>query len=71
MKKAINLPQGTEKMTQGEIWTPSTKAFKEFTDENDGGYRMIKTTDPEYKGLIRLRDYSRGYSTWVKRYSIS
>ena len=71
MKKAINLPQGTEKMTLGEVWTPITKTFREFTDENDGGYRMIKNTDPEYKGLVRLRAYAKGYSTWVTRYSIS
>ena len=71
MKKAVNLQQGTEKMTLGEVWTPTTKTFKEFADENGGGYRMIKTTDPEYKGLIRLRAYAKGFSTWVTRYAIS
>lgn len=71
MKKAINLQQGTEKMTVGEVWTPETKTFKEFTDENGGGYRMIKNSDPEYKGLVKLRVYAKGYSNWVKRYAIS
>ena len=71
MKKAVNLQQGTEKMTIGEVWTPSTKTFREFSDKHDGGYRMIKNTDPEYKGLVRLRAYAKGYSTWVTRYSIS
>ena len=71
MKKAVNLPQGTEKTTLCEIWTPATKTFRDFTEENDGGYRMIKTNDPDYKGLVRLRAYAKGYSNWVTRYSIS
>ena len=71
MKKAVNLSQGTEKTTVGEIWTPTSKTFRDLPDENDGNYKMIKNTDPEYKGLIRLRAYARGYSTWVTRYSIS
>ena len=71
MKKAINLPQGTEKMTAGEIWTPNSKTFRDFTDDSTDSYKMIKSTDPEYKGLVRLRAYAKGYSTWVTRYSIS
>ena len=71
MKKAVNLPQGTEKITQGEIWTPTSKTFNDMPDKEENGYRMIKTTDPEYKGLVRLRAYAKGYSTWVSRYSIS
>ena len=71
MKKAINLPQGTEKITAGEIWTSATKTFRPLNDENEGKYKMIKPTDYKYKGLIRLRAYAKGYSTWVTRYSIS
>ena len=71
MKKAVNLPQGTEKISEGKIWTPTSKGFQEFNDEKEGGYKMIKSTDPEYKGLVRLRAYAKGYSTWVTRYSIS
>ena len=70
MKKAINLPQGTEKITAGEIWTSATKTFRPLNDENEGKYKMIKPTDYKYKGLIRLRAYAKGYSTWVSRYSI-
>lgn len=71
MKKSVNLHQGTEKMSNGEVWTPATKTFKDFEDENGGGYRMIKNTDPEYQGLVRLRAYAKGFATWVTRYSIS
>ena len=71
LKKAINLKQGTEKITDGEIWTPTSKGFRKYTDENEGSYKMIKSTEPEYKGLIKVRAYAKGFSTWVGRYSIS
>lgn len=69
MKKAVNLPQGTERITNGEIWTPH-HGWQELIDENDGAYVMINGDAPEYKGLVRLRAFAKGYSAWVNRYSI-
>ncbi len=70
MKKAVNLSQGTEKISQGDIWTPHSTGWNDLQDENGGAYRMIKGDAPEYKGLVRLRAFAKGYSTWVNRYSI-
>ena len=70
MKKAVNLPQGTEKITSGQVWKISTKSWSNLDDENDGNYRMIESDSPEYKGLVRLRAYAKGYSKWVTRYAI-
>ncbi len=71
MKKAVNLPQGTEKITAGQIWTATTRTFKPLEDENAGAYRMIKRNEPDYRGLVRLREYAKGYSSWVSRYAIN
>ena len=70
MKKAVNLPQGTERIAAGSMWT-SAKKWTDLDDEFDGAYRSITENDPAYKGLTRLRAYAKGYSTWVTRYSIS
>lgn len=70
MKKAVNLPQGTERITAGSTWTAATK-WTDLDDEYDGAYRSIKEDDPDYKGLVRLRAFAKGYSTWVTRYSIT
>ena len=71
MKKSVNLTQGTERLIRGEVWTLLTKRWNTFEDDYGGAYRMIKNDEPDYKGLVRLRAYAKGYSTWVKRYSIS
>ena len=70
MKKAVNLSQGTEKISAGDIWTPQTASWNNLNDEYGGAYRMIHGDEPEYKGLVRLRAFAKGYSTWVNRYSI-
>ena len=70
MKKAVNLSQGTEKISSGEVWTPQSAKWKNLEDEYSGAYRMIHTDEPEYKGLVRLRAFAKGYSTWVNRYAI-
>lgn len=70
MKKAINLTQGTEVIKSGQMWTP-TNSWQELQDEYDGTYRMIKTDDPDYKGLVRLRAYVKNNSNWVTRYSLN
>lgn len=69
MKKAVNLTQGTESIKDGKIWTP-TNAWKKLEDEFDGAYRMIKSDDPDYKGLVRLRAYVKNNPNWVTRYSL-
>ena len=70
MKKAVNLSQGTEKISMGDIWTPNGAGWNNLEDENGGAYKMIRGDAPEYKGLVRLRAFAKGYSTWVNRYSI-
>ena len=70
MKKAVNLSQGTEKISSGDVWTPQSAGWNNLKDENGGAYRMIHGDAPEYKGLVRLRAFAKGYSTWVNRYSI-
>ena len=70
MKKAVNLREGTEKISSGEVWSISTKRWRDIDDENDGNYKMIDGSSPEYKGLVRLRAYVKGYSKWVTRYAI-
>lgn len=70
MKKAVNLPQGTERIAAGSMWTAATK-WTDLNDEYDGAYKSITEDDPAYKGLTRLRAYAKGYSTWVTRYSIN
>ena len=71
MKKAVNLTQGTERMISGEVWSLSNKRWNSFEDDYGGAYRMIKNDEPDYKGLVRLRAFAKGYSSWVKRYAIS
>lgn len=71
MKKSVNLSQGTERTVSGDVWTLSSKRWNVLEDEYGGAYRMIRNNEPDYKGLVRLRAYAKGYSTWVKRYSIS
>ena len=69
IKKAVNLTQGTEVVKSGRIWTP-TNSWQDLVDENDGAYRMIKSDEPDYKGLVRLRAYVKNHSRWVCRYSL-
>ena len=71
MKKAINLPQGTERIVSGQIWSAGTKRWDELDDEFGGAYRMIQNDEPDYKGLTRLRAFVKNHSSWVSRYSIS
>ena len=70
VKKAVNLSQGTEKISSGEVWTITTKRWRNLDDENDGNYKMIESSSPEYKGLVRLRAYVKEYPQWVTRYTI-
>lgn len=69
MKKNVNLPKGTEKIISGKYWSPQ-KGWQTLDDDMDGAYRVIDEKSPEYKGLVRLRAFADGYSSWVNRYSI-
>ncbi len=69
MKKSVNLTQGTEVIKDGQIWTP-TNSWQTLKDEYDGAYRMIKSDEPDYKGLVHLRAYVKNNSNWVNRYSL-
>ena len=69
MKKAVNLPQGTERIAAGSMWTAEQNKWTDLKD--DGTYHSIKEEDAAFKGLVRLRAYAQGYSTWVTRYSIT
>ena len=70
-KKTVNLSQGTERIAAGNVWSISTRRWSEFNDESGGIYHMIKSDEPDYKGLIRLRAFVKGYPNWVNRYAIS
>jgi hypothetical protein len=69
MKKSVNLTQGTEVIKDGQTWTPNN-SWQELKDDYDGAYRMIKTDEPDYKGLVRLRAYVKNNQSWVNRYSL-
>ncbi len=69
-KRAVNLPQGTERIIRGEAWTPSAGWQTLTSDTATGRYYMIDSSSPAFAGLTRLRAYSTGYSTWVNRYRI-
>ena len=68
-KRAVNLPQGTERIITGKYWSP-TDGWQPLDDGYEGAYRMIASEAPEGRGLIRLRAFADGYSTWVGRYRI-
>jgi hypothetical protein len=69
MKKAVNLPQGTERIVRADYWSPQMN-WQPLDDDYEGAYRMIDPKAPEYKGLMRLRAFAKGYSHWVTRYSL-
>ena len=68
-KRAVNLPQGTERIVTGRYWSPSD-GWQPLDDGYEGAYRMIVREAPEGRGLIRLRAFADGYSTWVNRYQV-
>lgn len=68
-KRAVNLPQGTERIVTGKYWS-SAGGWQPLEDGYEGAYRMIARGTPEERGLVRLRAFADGYSTWVTRYQI-
>lgn len=69
MKKAVNLPQATQKVIAWKYWS-ADGGWKDLTGELDGMYTLIVPDSHEYAGLKRLRAYAAGYQYWVKRYSL-
>ena len=68
-KRAVNLPQGTERIITGRCWSPKD-GWQPLDDDYEGAYRMIPQNTPEQRGLVRLRAFADGYSTWVTRYQL-
>ncbi len=71
MKKAVNLSQGTERIITGQIWNINTRHWAALDDEYGGSYHMIRSNEPDYKGLVRLRAFAKKNSAWVNRYTMS
>ena len=69
LKKVLNLPQGSVRILQARYWSPNTK-WQDMGDQLDGSYHMIESDTPSYKGLVKLRAFAKGYSTWVHRYQL-
>ena len=69
MKKAVNLPQGTQKVIVWKYWS-AQGGWKDLSGELDGLYTLIREDSHEAAGLKRLRAYASGYQYWVKRYSL-
>ena len=69
-KRAVNLPQGTERIISGRYWSPED-GWQPLEDDYEGAYRMIARESAEERGLIRLRAFADGYSTWVRRYQLT
>lgn len=68
MKKAVNPAQGTERTINGKYWSPQT-GWQNLTGDMVN-YRMVRATDPRYKGITTLRTYIENHRAWVNRYSL-
>ena len=49
----------------------NTRRWAELDDEYGGAYRMIRSNEPDYKGLVRLRAFVKSHEAWVNRYTMS
>ena len=70
LKKAVNLPQGTERVVKAKYWSGQT-GWKDLEDDLGGAYRMIFTGTPQAQGLTALRTYAQTHVKWVNRYSLN
>ena len=68
-KRAVNLPQGTERIVTGRYWSP-VDGWQPLDDGYEGAYRMIMRDGPEGRGLVRLRAFADGYQMWLSRYQL-
>lgn len=69
LKKAVNLPQGTERIVAARYWSGQT-GWKDMEDDMGGAYRLIKSGMPQADGLTVLRLYAKDHAAWVDRYRI-
>ena len=69
LKKAVNLPQGTERIVAARYWSGQT-GWKDMEDDMGGAYRLIKSGMPQADGLTVLRLYTKDHAAWVDRYRI-
>lgn len=69
LKKAVNLPQGTERIVAARYWSGQT-GWKDMEDDMGGAYRLIKSGMPQADGLTVLRLYANDHAAWVDRYRI-
>lgn len=70
LKKAVNLPNGTESIIRARYWSGQT-GWKDLEDDLDGAYRYIKAGTPQAQGIRALRNYAYTHEKWVNRYSIN
>ena len=70
LKKAVNLPNGTEAIVSAEYWSGQT-GWQTLEDDLDGAYRYIKAGTPQAQGIRVLRNYAHTHEKWVNRYSIN
>ncbi len=68
-KKAVNLPQGTEKVVRISQWDHNS-GWKDITNTTDGMYHAITAGSKSEKALIKLRLYEGEHKAWIKRYSL-
>ena len=68
-KKAVNVPQGTEKIVRYLHW--DSKGWQDYTDsETDGNYYAITPGSRSAKAQSVLKIYEGNHEAWVNRYSI-
>ena len=70
-KIAVNLIQGTVRTVAADEWNSSNRRWQPFNDDFGGAYRLIKSDDPDYNALVRLRAFAKANHNWIVRYSIS
>ena len=70
LKKAVNLPQGTERIVAARYWSGQT-GWKDMEDDMGGAYRLIKSGMPQADGLTVLRLYAKDHAAWVDWYRIA
>lgn len=69
-KKAVNLPQETEKIVRYMHW--GSQGWHDLTEsDTDGNYHAITKNSEGYEALTRLRVYEGDYEPWVTRYSLT
>lgn len=69
LKKAVNIPQYTEKTIRYKHWD-STGGWQDYTADNtDGNFHAVEKASTEERALLRLKVYRDANMKWVSRYS--